>query len=124
MTLHILRDDALTVDADRFELRISLPWIRSLPVSSLHDVSVTIDGEHTPSAPRLGDSTSWWFIQDRVVVDGAHSLDDGAHDVEVSFDLVIPYLPAGPDRPLTLPFRERRELRPGTRVASVSKDVA
>ena len=124
MTLHILRDDALSVDADRFELRISLPWIRSLPVSSLQDLTVTIDGQPTSARPRSTDPDAWWFLQDRVVVAGDRALGDGAHEVDVAFGLVIPYLAGGPDRPLALPFRERRDLRPGTRAASVSRDVA
>ncbi|MGH1549625.1 hypothetical protein ACRAWB_10825 [Leifsonia poae] len=124
MTLHILRDDALTVDADRFELRISLPWIRSLPVSSLQDVAVTIDGKAASALPRPAAPGAWWFLQDRVVIEGRQALGDGPHDVDVAFGLVIPYLPGGPDRPLTLPFHERRDLRPGTRTDSVSRDVA
>ena len=45
MTLTALRDDALSSTADGFALRLGLPWIRSLPLASLRDLSVSIDGE-------------------------------------------------------------------------------
>ena len=34
-TLPALRDDALSSTSDGFELHLGLPWIRSLPLSSL-----------------------------------------------------------------------------------------
>ena len=45
MTLAALRDDALSSTADGFAVRLSLPWIRSLPLASLDDVEVVVDGE-------------------------------------------------------------------------------
>jgi hypothetical protein len=59
-------------------------------------------------------------------VRGGRMLQPGVHDVSVSFRLVIPYLQAGPDGPLTLPFRLDRPLvldAPAPYV-SVSRDVA
>jgi sugar phosphate isomerase/epimerase len=44
-------------------------------------------------------------VQDRLVLEGRRMLRPGIHHVTVSFALVIPYLPAGPAGPLTLPFR-------------------
>lgn len=131
MTLPILRDDALTSTADGFELRLSLPWIRSLPVSSLHDIAVLLDGERA-DVRVSGDPGSWWFIQDRVVLTGERMLPPGPHDVSVSFSLLIPYLQAGPDGPLVLPFhgerelvdREAREADASTPPVTVSRDVA
>ena len=52
MTLAALRDDALSSTADGFALRLSLPWIRSLPLASLDAVEVVVDGERVD---RLGD---------------------------------------------------------------------
>lgn len=137
MTLSVLRDDALTSRSDGFALRLSLPWIRSLPLASLEALEVLVDGEPVqPLAIALGErlldpatvshERAWWFLQDRVVVRGGWMLQPGVHDVSVSFRLVIPYLQAGPDGPLTLPFRLDRPLvldAPAPYV-SVSRDVA
>jgi hypothetical protein len=116
--LPILRDDALISTDDGTALRICLPWIRSLPLASLTDLAVCIDGDPVDVVVALPgrripplDLTSeddWWFVQDRLVVearDAPARLRPGVHDVCVSFRLVIPYLEAGPHAPLTLPFR-------------------
>ncbi len=121
MALPILREDALASTEDGVAVRISLPWIRSLPISSLADLFVTIDGEPVPiDTVRLGDLAippdrivdegAWWFLQDRIEVSAQRMLTPGRHDVAVSFRLVIPYLPAGPDAPLALPFRAESAL--------------
>ncbi len=108
MTLPILRHDALASTDDGFEVRISLPWIRSLPLSSLTDLAVRIDGE--PVEARVEHDTAWWFIQDRIAARAERMLRPGAHDVAVSFSLLIPYLQAGPEGPLILPFRAERSV--------------
>jgi hypothetical protein len=121
MTLTALRDDALSAGRDGFALSLGLPWIRSLPLASLVDLSVLIDGEPTGpltvdvdgrpvEAADLAEVTDWWFIQDRVIVCGVAPLTPGPHIVTVSFGLVVPYLQVGPDGPLVLPFRLEREL--------------
>lgn len=121
MTLASLRDDALSSTADGFRLLLSLPWIRSLPLWSLRDLEVAIDGEAVPElrcdvgerVMDIGDLAregEWWFVQDRLPLLGALRLDAGSHEVVVSFRLTIPYLPAGPDAPLTLPFHAQRML--------------
>ena len=121
MTLSALRDDALSSAADGFELRLGLPWIRSLPLDCLDELEVSVDGEPAdPLAVALGERMvdpgalahegGWWFLQDRLVLRGERMLQPGAHDVAVSFRLRIPYLQAGPDGPLTLPFLVERTL--------------
>ena len=45
MTVTALRDDALRTAPDGFTLLLGLPWIRSLPVASLVDLSVAVDGQ-------------------------------------------------------------------------------
>ena len=137
MTLAALRDDALSSTADGFAIRLGLPWIRSLPLASLDALEVLVDGERAhPIVVALGDRLAdpvelsrergWWFLQDRVVLRGQRMLQLGAHDVVVSFRLVIPYLQAGPDGPLALPFHIERTLvldAPAS-APSVSRDVA
>ena len=39
-----LREDALTATPAGFELRVGLPWIRSMPLSSLAGLAVEVDG--------------------------------------------------------------------------------
>ena len=123
MTLAALRDDALSSTTDGFALRLSLPWIRSLPARQprrrrgrrRRRARRRDHGSRSPTAssipPRSPEERAWWFLQDRVVLRGARMLRPGAHDVAVSFRLVIPYLQVGPDGPLTLPFRIDRSLR-------------
>lgn len=133
MTLSALRDDALRAHDGRTEVRLSLPWIRSLPLASLQDPIVQLDGRrHEPfialgtrrvHPDALGGEDVWWHLQDRVVLEIADAVAPGIHEVSVSFRLEIPYLPGGPDAPLRLPFSFRRPLEAGAIVAGVSLDV-
>lgn len=134
MSLSALRDDALARTPDGFALRVSLPWIRSLPLASLSELEVSLDGEPVRGIRlRLGDRlvedtadlAGWWYVQDRLVVEGDRRLDDGPHDVAVSFRLAVPYLQAGPDGPLELPFRTERTLTADAATgAFAGRDVA
>ncbi|WP_235493395.1 restriction endonuclease subunit R [Leifsonia sp. Leaf336] len=108
MTLPILRDDALTASVDGFAVHVSLPWIRSLPLSSVSGVRLHLDGEEC--AVDVPDGDGWWFVQDRLALRGRRPLSAGPHSVAVSFRLLIPYLPAGPDAPLVLDFAGERRL--------------
>ncbi|MET0781063.1 MAG: hypothetical protein ABWZ16_06060, partial [Microbacterium sp.] len=128
MTLTALRDDALRSTDDGFALLLGLPWIRSLPVASLADLTVSIDGDDAGplrieldgrdvDAAALAEERGWWFLQDRLTIRGGRKLAPGGHDVAVSFRLAIPYLQTGPDGPLSLPFGIGRSL---TRDAAAS----
>lgn len=108
MALPILSDDALTATADGFVVRVSLPWIRSLPLSSVSEVRLHVDGEECAVEVPGGDG--WWFVQDRLELRARRPLAPGVHAVAVSFRLLIPYLPAGPDAPLVLDFADERRL--------------
>ncbi|SDG59561.1 restriction endonuclease subunit R [Microbacterium pygmaeum] len=108
MTLTALRDDALRSTPEGFAVLLGLPWIRSLPSSSLSELRVSIDGESVRAA--TADMPEWWFLQDRITILGDGPLAAGPHDVTVSFQLMIPYLQVGPDGPLSLPFRIARPL--------------
>ena len=122
MTLTALRDDALRSTDDGFALLLGLPWIRSLPVAALTDLTVSIDGEDAgpltieldgrrrrrspPSPARAGGGSSRTVSRSEAM----RCCTPGAHDVAVSFRLVIPYLQTGPDGPLALPFHIGRSL--------------
>ena len=110
MTLPLLRDDSLISDPDGVAVRVSLPWIRSLPLTSLRQPIVTIDGvtadevtvavgdRRVPPA-ELTEDDGWWFQQDRVTLVVSHELAAGTHEVAVEFGLSIPYLQVEPGRP-------------------------
>ena len=135
VTLTALRDDALRSTAEGFALRLGLPWIRSLPLASLQDLTASIDG--APAGPLtvdldgwrldagyLEDDTGWWFLQDRLEVHGPTPLAPGPHNVEVAFRLVIPYLQTGPDGPLALPFRLQRTLTTDAAASAIAAPAA
>lgn len=133
MTVSALRDDALRTADGRTRVRVSLPWIRSLPLAGLIDPAVEIDGVRRQPVVALGDrrvepaaladEDAWWYIQDRVVLELPEPTSPGIHDVSVSFHLEIPYLPGGPDAALRLPFAFRRALETDATTADVSLDV-
>jgi len=123
MALPVLLDDALVTTDGGFALRVSLPWIRSMPLSAVAELDVRIDGAAVPVTVRLGSrdvdpealvtESGWWFIQDRLELRGGRMLPPGAHEVEASFVLTVPYLQAGPSGPLALPFHGERTLELG-----------
>ncbi|MGO4301200.1 restriction endonuclease subunit R [Leifsonia sp. RAF41] len=104
----ILGDDAVIATADGFDVRLRLPWIRSLPLSSVSRVQVHLDGEECPAEAPGGDG--WWFLQDRLALRIHRPLRPGVHTVRVSFRLLIPYLPGGQEGPLQLDFDAEREV--------------
>jgi hypothetical protein len=134
MTFRALDGDALRRSAGHARLRLALPWIRSMPLACIRDLTIRVDGDPvdivvllgdrrvTPG--RLGDEVSWWYLQDRLVLE-LPEIAPGAHTVAVSFDLEVPYLSIGPDGPLRLPIRDSRELGDPTIVQRpASRDVA
>ena len=135
--LDALSADALIDDGAGATLRVSLPWIRSLPIAAVSDVEVQIDGEPAQGiraaldarvipVEELALEPGWWFVQDRLALQLDRRLDAGTHAVRLAFRLAIPYLQVGPDGPLTLPFLFERELvavAPGS-TAGVARDVA
>jgi hypothetical protein len=136
MSLPILRDDALSSADDGFALRISLPWIRSLPVWSLSSLELAVDGDPVEvAAVGIGDrrvapsalafERGWWFVQDRLRLEGRRMLAPGDHAIALTFRLIVPYLEAGGDGPLSLPFTATRTLLlDAPRARTVSQDVA
>lgn len=127
MALPVLLDDALSAAEGGFALRVSLPWIRSMPLTSIGGLAVSIDGRRAAvtvvldgrrvALDDLADEAAWWFIQDRLELRGDGMLRPGPHDVSVSFVIAVPYLEAGPSGPLTLPFHAERRLELGSAVS-------
>lgn len=132
-----VRDDALTTTPEGFELRIGLPWIRSMPLSGITGLTVEVDGRSLAGGGlvvlgsrrvpphALEVERGWWFVQDRLVLAGRGALSAGLHDVAVDFQLMVPYLQARPGSPLVLPCHlEARLELDAAPVPSVSRDVA
>lgn len=105
----LLNDRGLRAGPQGLELDIRLPWYRSLPLSVVEVVSLSIDGE--PVAPerirfevndksfRLAELPDqieeFWFVLDRAVlrVPGVEAAAGSSHRVEMQLNLYPPYIP-------------------------------
>jgi hypothetical protein len=112
----MLDDDALRADDDGFELDVHLNWYRSLPLSSVSTVELTVNGEPVArdeitfvvngGAYGLDDlSELWeemWFVLDAATLRVRRPLVRRGQDAEVALRLGsrIPYILVGPDTPL------------------------
>lgn len=114
----MLADDALRSDGTGGRLLVGLPWIRSLPLSSVSGLEVVVDDAPVDATVVLGDERHdperlpaevWWFLQDRLVVQWDGPLSPGEHRVRVRFSLRIPYLAPG-GRALVVPVEDERRL--------------
>jgi hypothetical protein len=91
---------------DGVALDIRLNWYRSLPLSCVEAVELTIDGSRVPSerlwlrvpgfegrVDELADATAvWWRVLDAgVLTADGEDLTSGPHDVELALTLRIPY---------------------------------
>ncbi len=75
----LLADSALIADGDELVVTLSVPWYRSLPLSSIVGLDLSLDGRRIPadrvvadfggvrsSIPELDDRwQEYWFVQDR-----------------------------------------------------------
>ena len=123
----VLTDDSLTTHPDGLAIAVTLPWYRSLWLSSVSDIAVAVDGQPIP-AERLRAELDghtyridelpeqWdvlWFIQDRLtlVVPLDAPAAAGQHvDVEVTVDLRLPYMQIAPQKYVTNHAATRRTL--------------
>jgi Domain of unknown function (DUF6379) len=129
MTLeaNVLRDDAVRATAGGYEVDVHLAWYRSLPLSCVENVSVTVAGRTVPrddvrvryggreltlrDLPGLVDD--WWFVQDplTVVVPDPAPRDPGTEgDVVVELATRIPYIIIGPDTALVQRTKAERKV--------------
>lgn len=109
-------DDALRADEDGFELDVHLNWYRSLPLSSLKTVELTVNGERIAREEisfvvngreyALDDlAERWddiWFVLDPATLRVRRSLIRTGETAEVSVRLGnrIPYILIGPNQAL------------------------
>ncbi|PWW24407.1 hypothetical protein JD79_03586 [Geodermatophilus normandii] len=112
MTEGTLRPDALAVRDGRLTVAVHLPWYRSLPVSCLESLDVTVDGApvavralavggFTGSLADAAASAAWWDLRDTLdaALDTAGT-PGAAHVVEVALAVRIPYIQQAPGVPL------------------------
>jgi hypothetical protein len=123
----VLTDDSLIRRPEGLGVALTVPWYRSLWLSSVSDIAVSVEGRTIPTADlrvELGERTyrvdelpeQWdvlWFIQDRLVV--VVPLDEPPAegeqvDVEVTVDLRLPYMQIAPTKYVTNHASNRRSL--------------
>ena len=115
----IIEDDSLRVTDSGFEVRLRYKWYRSLPLSCLEDLQLTVDGErvdpglitlsvnnHTYRLEDMVDLVEEnWFILDPAVlaVRWPGKVKPGEeHRIDVSFGMRAPYIRTGPGSFLTI----------------------
>ena len=123
----VLSDDSLSRRPEGLGIALTVPWYRSLWLSSVSDIAVSVEGRTIPTdalGVELGERTyrvdelreQWdvlWFIQDRllVVVPLDEPPAEGQEvDVEVTVDLRLPYMQIAPQKYVTNHASNRRSL--------------
>jgi hypothetical protein len=132
----VLTGDSLIRRPEGLGIALTVPWYRSLWLSSVTDVAVAVEGREIPKDDlrvELGDRSfrvdelqeQWdvlWFIQDRLVVlvpFDAMPLDEPPAegqevDVEVTVDLRLPYMQIAPTKYVANHASNRRSLTVGS----------
>ena len=127
----VLTDDSLLRRPEGLGIALTVPWYRSLWLSSVSDIAVSVAGREIRKDDlrvELGEQTfrvdelqdQWdvlWFIQDRLVV--VVPLDqppaEGERvDVEATVDLRLPYMQIAPTKYVTNHASNRRSLAVGS----------
>ena len=103
----MVRPDALSVRDGRLALAVHLPWYRSLPISCLEAVEVSVDGAPAPvtsvrvpgfhgSVAEAAASDADWDLRDALDVSLDREGAPGTHALEVTLAVRIPYLQTAP----------------------------
>jgi len=117
--INVLEDNSLKATASGFEVRLRYKWYRSLQLSCLEDLQLSVDGQpvdpsaisfsvndHTYRLDELaGRVEETWFILDSAVVSVAQPgrVKTGeSHRIDVSFGMRAPYIAIGPSNFLTI----------------------
>ena len=123
----VLTEDSLVRRPEGLAIELTVPWYRSLWLSSVSGIAVAVEGREIPADDlrvELGERTfrvaeladQWdvlWFIQDRlvVVVPLDEPVVEGQQvDVEVTVDLRLPYMQIAPTKYVTNHASNRRSL--------------
>jgi hypothetical protein len=120
--IKLIEDDSLVATPEGFEVKARLLWYRSLPLSCVEKVSLSLNGEEIePQAISLGladrlypvteledQGDVTWFVQDsaRLVVNKPGMVVKGQpYTIEAEIVLRAPYIMVGPQAFLTMPNR-------------------
>jgi hypothetical protein len=123
----VLTENSLVRRPEGLGIALTVPWYRSLWLSSVTGIAVAVEGREIPADDlrvelgertyRVGELTDqWdvlWFIQDRlvVVVPLEEPPAEGQEvDVEVTVDLRLPYMQIAPTKYVTNHASNRRSL--------------
>ena len=127
----VLSDDSLIRRPEGLGIALTVPWYRSLWLSSVTGIAVSVEGREIPADDlrvELGQRTyrvdeladQWdvlWFIQDRLVVVvplDAPPAEGQEVDVEVTVGLRLPYMQIAPTKYVTNHASNRRSLAVGS----------
>ncbi len=119
----IIQDDSLRATESGFELQVRFKWYRSLPLSCVEDLRVSVDGKAIdPALLRFGINGNVYRLEELAglveeewfIIDAAHLIvkqpglvkAGEQHQVEVAFGMRIPYIAIGPEKYLTMINRE------------------
>lgn len=129
MTLEasVLKEDAVRATAQGYEVDVHLAWYRSLPLSCVEDLSVTVagrtpardelrvvhDGKELPLDALADLVDEEWFVQDPLTVafaDPSPAAAGSEVDVSVHVATRIPYIIIGPEKALVQHARVARKV--------------
>jgi hypothetical protein len=113
--VRLVEDDSLRATADGYEIRVRLNWYRSLPLSCIEKVALSLDGQPVAAdALRFGINghsyrldelpelvEEFWFVQDsaKLIVQQPGKVIRGkAHSLDVEIALRFPYIAIGPGK--------------------------
>ena len=126
MVDHVLREDSLHASDNAMLLEVGLPWFRSLPLSCVnglivtigdqqfktHELQIELDGKFIELQSLPESDLGEWFLQDRKLIKIPTSINRGElQKVRVQFEMVIPNIFPTPDKPAHLPMVAQAELQ-------------
>jgi hypothetical protein len=108
LTDRVIENGSLRSTDSGFSFDLRIPWYRSLPLSCVEGLEVSLDGEPAPVEEMeltFNDSTysldelpplydEWWQVTDsaRVSIRRNGELASGPHELDVTLSLRIPYI--------------------------------
>jgi hypothetical protein len=116
--MKVVEDNSLRATRDGCELRLRLMWYRTLPVSCIESLHLSLDGQpveagalslilngHEHRLEELADLIEeYWFIQDSAVlsIKQPGKVERGeSHQIDLELAMRFPYIPIGPGMFLT-----------------------
>lgn len=124
----LIEANSLVATKEGFEIKVRSKWYRSLPLSCIEEVTVAVDGVSIDpqqisfevagvnyTLKELGEEVSkYWWVQDSAIVHVSNPtvVQSGKeHTVEAMVTLRAPYIIIGPEKFLTIPFKESMVLK-------------